>query len=129
MAAGQTNEDSNDPAWPLGVPPLELPYLQVSPTFMTDYAYNTHHADANQPAHHTEGHPTLPSIQADAAIRPPHHQCGDRINVRPPANRMAVYPSMSVFSSVTNHDVPPWPPNVPPEDYVGQYSTAPSIPT
>jgi hypothetical protein len=122
MAAGQTNEDSNNPPWP-----LELPYLQASPAFMTDYAYNTHHADANQHAHHREGHPTLPSMQAGAAISTPHDEGADRINVCPPANRMAVYPSMSVFSSVTNHDVPPWPPNVPPEDYACQYSTAPSI--
>jgi hypothetical protein len=123
MAAGQTNEDSNNPTRP-----LELPYLQASPAFRTDYAYNTQHADANLPAHHREGHPTLPSMQAGAAIRPPHDQRPNRIAVRPPGNRMAVYPSMSVFSSVTNHDVPPWPPNVPPEDYACQYSTAPSIP-
>jgi hypothetical protein len=121
MAAGQTNEDSNNPPWP-----LELPYLQASPAFMTDYAYNTQHADANQPAHHRDGHPTLPSMQAGAAISTPHHQCADRIDVRPSANRMAVYPSMSVFSSVNNHDVPPWPPNVSPEDYACQYWTAPS---
>jgi hypothetical protein len=122
MAAGQTNEDSNNPPWP-----LELPYLQASPAFMTDYAYNSNDVDANQPAHHRDGHPTLPCMQAGAAMRPPHHQCADRIDVRPPANGMADYPSMSVFSSVTNHDVPPWPPNIPPEDYAGQYPTAPSI--
>jgi hypothetical protein len=111
------------------VPPLELPYLQASPAFMTYYGYTTHHADANQPAHHRAGHPAVLSMQDGAAIRPPHDQRADRIDVRPPANRMAVHPSMSVFRSVTNHDVPPWPPNIPPEDYAGQYSTAPSIPT